>query len=160
MRTNRFQWVVLATAIALAACASGPTTPTAMLTYETRPEGAVIYEAGQVIGTAPVTRTYPSDGKSDTIETPEVTAVWPSGAKTSYFTVLPIKSDRVATIHRPAGVAGLELDLENAKKFVASKEQDAQRQKEEAARDLARSSARCKAQQTSGGAKAGFDDCK
>jgi hypothetical protein len=133
---------------------------TAMLTYETLPEGAVLYEAGQAIGTAPVTRTYQSDGKSDTIRTPDVTAVWPSGAKTSYFTVLPFGSDRVATINRPNGVPGLELDMENAKKFAASREQEARRQKEEAARDLARSSARCRAQQASGGPKAGIDDCK
>ena len=159
MRINRSLWASLATAIALAACAGGPTTPSAKLTYETRPEGAVIYEGGQAIGTAPVMRTYQSDGKSDTIETPEVTAVWPSGAKTTYFTVIPIKSDRVATIHRPAGVAGLELDLENAKKFAAAADRDAQRQKEETARDQARSSDRCKAQQSSGGPKAGFDDC-
>jgi hypothetical protein len=130
-----------------------------MVTYETRPEGAVIYEGGQAIGTAPVTRTYQSDGKSDTIKTPEVTAVWPSGAKTSYFTVLPVKSDRVATIHRPADVTGLELDMANGKKFVASREQEAQRQKEQDLRDQARSSDRCKAQQA-GTSKAVTDDCK
>ncbi len=159
MRTNRLPWMALATAMGLAACASGPTTPSAKLTYETRPEGAVIYEGGQAVGTAPVMRTYQSDGKSDRIETPEVTAVWPSGAKTTYFTVIPVKSDRVATIQRPAGVAGLELDLENAKKFVAASDRDAQRQKEELARDQARASARCKAQQA-GTSKAIADDCK
>jgi hypothetical protein len=159
MQSKRALLITLVCTAALAACASGPVTKNSNLTYETVPEGAQLFEAGQLIGTAPVTRTYPSDGKAESIRTPEVTAVWPSGAKESYYTFLKVGSDRTATIERPPSAPGLLADQENAKKFVAVREQEARRKKEEAARDLARNSARCKAQQASGGPKAGVDDC-
>ena len=121
-----------------------------MLTYETVPEGAVIHEGGQSLGMAPVTRTYKSDGKSNIIHTPDVTAVWPSGAKASYFTVLPIGADRVATIQRPEKAPGLQADLDHAKKLSAAKDRDALRAKEALARDIARASVRCKEQMAKG----------
>lgn len=158
MRYGRFVFLTALIAAALAGCASGPVAPSAKLTYETTPEGAALYEGGQAIGTAPITRTYAGDGKSDTIRTPLVTAVWPSGAKESYYTLVPPGSDRVATIARPANAPGLQADLDNAKKFMAAKEQEARRIKEAQARDVARSSARCKAQQA-GNSKAVVDDC-
>jgi hypothetical protein len=148
----------VAAAVALAACAAGPVSNTATLTYETSPEGAALFEAGQPIGVAPVTRTYTATGTGD-IRTPEVTAVWPSGAKESYYTFLAVGADRNATIERPAKAAGLPVDQENAKKFVTAKQAAAQKQREEAARELARGSARCKEQTARGGAKAGVDDC-
>jgi hypothetical protein len=150
---------MLAAAVAgLAACAAGPVANTAMLTYETSPEGATLYEGGKSIGVAPVTRTYTGDGKGD-IRTPEVTAVWPSGAKESYYTFLALGADRNATIERPAKAAGLQVDLDNAKSFIAAKQAEAQKKREEAARELARGSARCKDQIARGGPKAGVDDC-
>jgi len=149
-------WTVLASA--LAGCANGPLSSTAMLTYETAPEGAVLYEGGQALGPAPVTRTYAHDGKSEAIHTPEVTAVWPSGARQTFWTLLPPGADRVATLQRPPGAPGLQDDLENAKKFALQRERDTDRTKAERARDLARDSARCRSQMAKGVA-APVDDC-
>ena len=151
-------WMAAAAVAILAGCAAGPVANTAMLTYETAPEGATLYEGGKSIGVAPVTRTYSGDGKGD-IRTPEVTAVWPSGAKETYYTFLPRGSDRNATIERPAKAAGLQVDLDNAKSFIAAKQAAAQKQREDTAREAARGSARCKEQIARGGAKAGVDDC-
>lgn len=160
MTTSRRQALLLAAgALALAGCASAPPPTTAQLTYETAPEGATLFEGGQNIGTAPVTRTYTAKPGEATIRTPDVTAVWPSGAKASYYTLVPVGSDRAAKIERPAGAPGLQADLDNAKKFIAQREKDAQRLKEEALREQARQSGRCRAQQSSGGPKAGVDDC-
>lgn len=147
-----------AAALLLSACAGGPLVTTALLTYETKPEGASLYEGGQLIGVAPVTRTYAAEGQAQTIRTPLVTAQWPSGAKESYYTFLPLGADRVATIERPAGAPGLEADLENAKKAIAAKAQEAKRDKEAQLREIARNSDRCRKQQ-SGASKAVQDDC-
>lgn len=129
----------------LAGCgATAPTAPQGMLTYETSPEGAQLFEGGQLIGVAPVTRTYQGDGKVSTIKTPEVTAVWPSGAKASFWTNIDVGSDRVATIERPAKAPNLQVDLDNAAK-VKLATQD--RQKEEVRREQVKSTARCQAAQ-------------
>lgn len=142
----------------LSACASGPLVTTSMLTYETKPEGASLYEGGQLIGVAPVTRTYAAEGQAQTIRTPLVTAQWPSGAKESYYTILPLGADRVATIERPAGAPGLQADLDNAQKALAAKAQEAKRDKEAQMREIARNSERCRRQQA-GASKAIQDDC-
>lgn len=92
----------LALTVAFAGCAAPAPSNQGQLTYETSPEGAQLFEAGQAIGTAPVTRTYAGDGKSPQITTPEVTAVWPSGAKAIFWTKIDVGSDRIATIERPA----------------------------------------------------------
>jgi hypothetical protein len=139
----------LALASALAGCATAPPTDV-MLTYETKPEGATLFEGGQSLGVAPVTRTYKGDGKTPTITTPEVTAVWPSGAKTTFFTLLPPGADRVATLERPADAPGLQADLDNARKYVTEKEREQQRNKEALRRDMARDSQRCRDQLSKG----------
>ena len=156
--TPMLRLAALAAVMGLAACAGGPPPTSAMLTYTTSPEGATLFEGGQPIGTAPVTRTYQSDGKTDNIRTPDVTAVWPSGAKEIFYTFLKVGTDRSATIERPKAAPGLEADLDNAKKFAAAREQEAKRMKEQALRDQARASDRCKAQ-ISGASKAVVDDC-
>jgi hypothetical protein len=135
---------------ALAGCLTSPPPNQALLTYETVPEGATIVEGGQSLGVAPITRTYAGDGKSDMIRTPEVTAVWPSGAKATFWTQLKVGSDRVATIDRPSNAPGLQADLDNAKNYAASSANDAKRAKEAIARDIARNSARCKDQMQKG----------
>jgi hypothetical protein len=145
-------------ALVLGACAGGPLVTSALLTYESKPEGASLYEGGQLIGVAPVTRTYVAEGKSESIRTPLVTAQWPSGAKETYYTILPLGADRVATIERPAGAPGLQADLDNAKKAIAAREQEAKRSKEASLREIARNSERCRRQQ-SGASKAVQDDC-
>ena len=137
----------------LASCATAP--QGAKLTYETSPAGATIYEGGQSLGIAPVTKAYPSAGEGAQIRTAEVTAVWPSGAKATFWTFLKPGDDNVTTLSRPANAPNLQADLDNAQKYTSIE----QRLKEQQARDQARSSARCQAQ-LQGGVNAGVDDCK
>ena len=101
--------MVLGALVALAGCANAPLPTSAQLTYETKPEGATLFEGGKSIGVAPVMRVYKGDGVAPSVRTPLVTAVWPSGAKESYYTVLPMGSDRVATIERPSGAPGEQV---------------------------------------------------
>jgi hypothetical protein len=157
MSARNTLWAAVVAAAALSGCASPPPA-SVMLTYETRPEGATLYEGGQPIGVAPVMRSYPGDGKSGSIRTPLVTAVWPSGAKESYYTILPLGSDRVATIERPAGAPGLQADLDHAKQLALARERDARRNTDATLRDQRRNSERCKRQQA-GGSLAVQDDC-
>ncbi|HEY8973146.1 MAG TPA: hypothetical protein VIN75_02935 [Burkholderiaceae bacterium] len=141
-----------AATLALAGCATEPRP--AKLTYETSPAGATLFENGQQIGIAPVMRTYGNADANGQIRTPVVTAVWPSGAKESFWTFLKSGDDNVTTITRPAKAPNLQVDLDNAQKFAA----DEARRKAAALRDQARSSARCQAQMQGGGTAA-IDDC-
>ena len=148
------------TASLLCACA-GSLPTRATLTYVSVPDGAEIFEGGKSLGTVPVTRTYTSDGKSGTIQTPDVRAVWPSGAQTTYFTLLPAGSDdRVATLQRPADAPGLQQDLEHAKQVVAARKRDAARNRDFQQSDINRASARCKQEQAQGARGGLNDDCK
>lgn len=142
----------------LGACAA--TAPRkAMLTYQSVPDGAQIFEGDKSLGTVPVTRTYDSDGTSGSITTPDVRAVWPSGAQTSYFTVIPPGSDRVATLERPADAPGLQQDLEHARQVAAQRKQDAERRRQEQQTEINQASARCKQEQAQG-TQGLADDCK
>ncbi len=142
----------------LGACAA--TAPkSAMLTYESVPDGAEIFEGSTSLGSVPVTRTYASDGKSRTITTPNVKAVWPSGAQTTFFTLLTAGSDRVATLERPADAPGLTQDLEHAKQVAAVRKREAERNREFQQSDINRASARCKQEQAQG-SHGVSDDCK
>ncbi len=137
---------------ALASCATEPSG--AKLTYETSPAGATLYIGGQSLGVAPVTQSYPAAANGGQIRTPEVTAIWPSGAKTTFWTLLKVGDDNVTTLARPANAPNLQADLDNAQKYASADE----RLKAQQARDQKRSSARCQAQQQ-GGVVAGIDDC-
>jgi hypothetical protein len=148
--------VGLSVLLALAGCASGPSV--ALLTYETAPAGATLYEAGQSIGVAPVTRRYPGDPQTGMVRTPDVVAVWPSGAKTSFWTNLHVGDDRITTLQRPANAPNLALDQDNAAKLTDQAKRDAARAQSSLMTDQARGSARCKAQQQSG--HVGNDDCQ
>ena len=151
--TARIAALAAATAIAvLAGCATPPRG--AKLTYETSPAGATLYEGGQSLGVAPVMRSYPGDAAGGPIRTPDVTAVWPSGAKTTFYTFLKPGDDNVTTLTRPANAPNLQADLDNAQKYQSEEE----RRKANMLRDQARSSARCQAQMQNGGA-AGVDNC-
>jgi len=147
-RTLTFLVITVAASL-LGACAGTPPTR-AMLTYESVPDGAQIYEGDKLLGTVPVTRTYESDGKSGTITTPDVRAVWPSGAQTPFYTQLPVGSDRVARLERPADAPGLQQDLEHAKQVTASRKQDEERRRQQQQTDINRASARCKQEQAQG----------
>ena len=141
-------------------CACAATAPkSAMLTYESVPDGAEIFEGGKSLGAVPVTRTYQSDGNSSTIQTPDVRAVWPSGAWTTFFTLLPVGSDRVATLERPADAPGLQQDLEHAKQVADARKRAAARNREFQQTDINRASARCKQEQARG-SNGLSDDCK
>ena len=146
----------LLTLFALSSCANGP--GIALLTYETQPAGATLYEGGQSIGLAPVMRRYAGDPQTGAVRTPEVTAVWPSGAKTTFWTNLQVGDDRITTLQRPANAPNLALDQESAAKFVDQAKRDDARAKASVMADQARGSARCKAQQQSGHAV--IDDCQ
>ena len=153
MKLTVSRLAALATIALLAGCASAP--QGAKLTYETSPAGATLYEGTQSLGIAPATKAYPAAGEGAQIRTAEVTAVWPSGAKTTFWTFLKPGDDNVTTLTRPAGAPNLQADLDNAQKYASAE----QRLKAQQARDQARSSARCQAQQQ-GGVNAGIDDCK
>jgi len=162
MRTERFYAMtataVLAAGLALAGCATAPPQNKALLTYKTVPDGAELFEAGKSLGPPPVTRTYLGDGKSNSIHTPDVTAVWPSGAKTTYYTYLSVGDDRVATLERPADAPGLQADLDQAQKIAATRDREAERLRALQHTDQQRASARCKEQQA-GTSTAVADDC-
>ena len=141
-------------------CACAATAPkSAMLTYESVPDGAEIFEGGKSLGAVPVTRTYQSDGNSSTIQTPDVRAVWPSGAWTTFFTLLPVGSDRVATLQRPADAPGLQQDLEHARQVADARKRAAARNREFQQTDINRASARFKQEQARG-SNGLSDDCK
>jgi len=152
----------------LAGCASAPVADEAKLTYETSPDGAHLYEGSLDLGVAPVTRTYRLDpaaraaaapGTVPRITTPDVTAVWPSGAKTGFFTILDVGADRVATLLRPSDAAGREADEAHGREVAALRKAEDKRLRDETMRDEARASARCKAQNAGQGAP-GSDDCR
>jgi hypothetical protein len=143
---------------AVTGCAGVPPTR-AMLSYETVPDAAEIFEEGTSLGLAPVTRTYQSDGKSSNIRTPDVKAVWLSGAETTYFTILPVGADRVAKLERPAAVPGLQGDLDHARTVAATRQREAERLRAQQQHDIAAASARCKAEQAQG-SKGLTDDCR
>ena len=142
----------------LAACAGTPPHK-AMLTYESVPDGAQIYEGDKLLGPVPVTRTYESDGTAGSITTPDVRAVWPSGAATTYFTILPLGSDRVATLERPKDAPGVQQDLDHAKQVAQQRKQDTERRRREQQTDINRASARCKQEQAQG-TQGLADDCR
>ena len=156
-RTLTLLAVVLSASM-LGACAATPPRK-AMLTYESVPDGAQIYEGDKLLGNVPVTRTYDGDGTSGTITTPDVRAVWPSGAQTTYFTILPLGADRVATLQRPADAPGLQQDLEHAKQVTAARKQEAERRRQQQQTDINRASARCRQEQAQG-SQGLTDDCK
>jgi hypothetical protein len=85
--------------------------PGAKLTYQTSPAGATLYEGGQSLGIAPVTKPILPPANGAQIRTPEVTAVWPSGAKT---VVLDQPESRATTTSPrcsvPPGAPNLQAD--------------------------------------------------
>lgn len=134
---------------AFAGCATtGPRT--GALTYDSNPAGATIYEGGKALGIAPVTRTYEFGESQNTIATPEVTAVWTSGAKATYWTNLSVRTDLAATIERPLNAPGLDKDQAAAKPLLEQRAREAERLKDENMRETARNSARCREQMQKG----------
>jgi hypothetical protein len=151
--------VLLAVGASMLGACAGTAPRKTMLTYESVPDGAQIYEGEKLLGTVPVTRTYDGDGTSKDITTPDVRAVWPSGAQTTFFTILPVGSDRVAKLERPADAPGLQQDLENAKQVAAARKQDAERRQQVRQSEINQASARCKQEQAQG-TRGLVDDCK
>jgi hypothetical protein len=141
--------LLAALAAAFTGCATTGTR-TAMLTYDSMPVGATIYEGGKSLGVAPVIRTYHYPEGVSTLATPEVTAVWSSGAKNTYWTNLPLNADLVATIQRPANAPGLEKDQAAAQPIMEERAREAERLKDDNRRTMARDSPRCREQQQKG----------
>jgi hypothetical protein len=152
----RFAAAAATLALALAGCAT--TATHAMLTYQTSPIGAQLFEGDKPLGVEPVTRTYAGDGKPGDIRTPDVKAVWPSGASTTFYTLLPPGADNNAVLERPKDAPNLQADLDNAKKYEEQRKLEAARLKTMQKRDIAQASDRCK-QQQSGRSLASADDC-
>lgn len=151
--TMRFALQTLAAGTVLAlltACApmapAGPAPTQALLTYETSPEGATLFEGGVALGQEPVTRTYKASAPGATITTPEVTAVWPSGAKATFWTQLQPGADELATLVRPPQAPDLKKDQAHADKVLEARRKDDKRSFEELRRERARNSAACKAE--------------
>jgi len=126
----------------LAGCADVPKT-SALLTYDSQPAGAKIYQGQTLLGTAPVTQTYPLEGGKALITTPEVTAVWASGAKNTFWTELKPGDDRATTIERPANAPNLQADLDAAAAWTKTRQADAERDKDQTLRDQKRYSQAC-----------------
>lgn len=156
MLRSRLAPAALAILLALGGCASGP--GVAMLTYETQPAGATLYEGGQSIGVAPVMRRYAGDAQTGAVRTPEVTAVWPSGAKTTFWTNLQVGDDRITTLQRPSSAPNLAVDVAHAAEIADQARRDEARAKASLKADQARASARCKAQMQTG--QGVIDDCQ
>jgi hypothetical protein len=156
---KRFHWLAAMTVLGLSACVTPPPATHATLTYVSEPDGAEIFQGDKSLGVVPVTQVYTGDPAVGTVETPDVKAVWPSGATTSYFTILPLGSDRQASLERPSGAPGLQQDLENAKKVATARKLEAARVKALDQGELARNSARCQAQMAMGN-KGVTDDCR
>ncbi|MBV8503767.1 MAG: hypothetical protein JO006_18860 [Paucibacter sp.] len=149
--------IPLALAALLSACADAPKTG-AMLTYETKPEGAKIYQGTTLLGTAPVRRTYPTDGKPS-VDTPEVTAVWASGAKTTFWTRLNAGDDQLATLERPANAPNLDVDLAAAAPYAKKNKADADRDKDQTLRDQKAYSQACLDARAKGNLTAAANAC-
>ena len=129
-------------AAVLSGCATPPAPTEAKLTYQSSPAGAKIYLGDTLLGTAPLTQTFPADGKT-TLDTPVVTAVWVSGAKTKFWTQLKPGDDRETVLERPAGAPNLKLDLDEADRITAENKSQADRLKDEELRNQKRTSAQC-----------------
>lgn len=90
-------------------------------TYRSHPPGASIYEGDTFWGVAPQKRIYQSLNGQKLIQTREVTAVWPSGARAIYSTALPVDGREFeVTIHRPNNEPGIEKDWEWASSIERS----------------------------------------
>jgi hypothetical protein len=136
-------------ALFLTACATAPVT-TALLTFETNPPGAKLYEGQVLLGDEPITKSYRVAEGANTVRTPEVTAVWPSGAKASFWTILSRGADEAAVIERPATATGLDKDNERAKVVMEARRKGEQKSAQQLRSDMARQSARCREQLASG----------
>lgn len=133
--------------------------PKALLTFETQPIGATLFEGDVALGQEPVTRTYRGEPGATTIRTPNVTAVWPSGAKAVFWTVLKPGADEVALIERPTQSAGLEKDQAHAAQVLEQRRQAARRDAQQLNREQARASSRCQ-QQMQSGVGSPVDNCQ
>ena len=81
------------------------------LTYKTVPPGASLYEGDIAFGLAPQQRNYRAKAGEKTVRTRVVTAIWPSGAKATYWTDLPTDGRAFdATISRPQEAPDAELE--------------------------------------------------
>lgn len=116
-------FVVLIVAVTVLASCGGPglASNQVLLTVQTEPQGATLYSNGAALGTAPQSRLFTVDEQAQAagwIRTADVTAVWPSGAKTETSIRLVLhQGPQVVTLSRPSDAPGLDVDMANAVKF-------------------------------------------
>ena len=110
----------------LPACsANGP--KTISLNIYSEPEGATIISDGKVWGQTPLILKYTAskaDVQAGSIKINPITAKWKSGATAilEYDGLITKHSSLQVTIRRPAGVAGLNTDIEVANGLKATRE--------------------------------------
>jgi hypothetical protein len=120
-------FVVLICALSVLADCGGPalTRNQVLLTVQTEPQGAMLYSNGAAVGMAPQTRVFTADAQAQAtgwIRTANVTAIWPSGAKTEISLTLVLhQGPQVVTITRPPDAPGLDVDMANAAKLQQAK---------------------------------------
>ena len=109
--------VILVVAILVSGCAT--TTPLAdnqvKVTYNSQPRGALLYDAerGTAWGIEPQTRIYTLSSAENGATVAVVTAVWPSGAKSTERININTKHGNQGeyTLSRPVDAPGLDRDL-------------------------------------------------
>lgn len=117
------RFAVLMFAVIVLTHCSGPGLPRnqVLLTVQTEPQGAMLYSNGAALGMAPQTWIYTADAQAQAagwVRTPDVTAVWPSGAKAETSVTLVIRQGpQVVTISRPTDAPGLDVDIAHAVKL-------------------------------------------
>jgi hypothetical protein len=120
--SRRFgSFVVLIFVVTVLANCGGPElAPQVLLTVQTDPQGAMLYSNGAALGMAPQTWVYIADAQAQAgwIRTANVTAVWPSGAKTeTSVTLVMHRGPQFVTISRPLNAPGLDVDMAHALKL-------------------------------------------
>ena len=96
-----------------------------LLTVQTEPQGAMLYSNGAALGMAPQTWVYTPDAQGQAagwIQAANVTAIWPSGAKTETSVRLVMhQGPQVITMSRPPDAPGLDVDMAHAVKLQQTK---------------------------------------
>lgn len=106
--------------LTLTSCATPIGPNQSQLTYISVPPGAMLYENNTAWGMAPQTKIYTSlDGKT---ATKGVTAVWPSGAKSTQFFNVKLGTRQTATMSRPPNAPGMDRDLAFAEQLRLNQE--------------------------------------
>lgn len=86
----------------------------ALVTFETQPPGALLYDGDRAVGVAPKTARIKFKDGSQVAREKAVTAVWPSGATATVSATARAGTKTTIVISRPIDAPGLDIDLANA----------------------------------------------